>query len=76
MIELTIEDPDSCRVLFPAREHDTLDWGTLNKLTMNKDFQELLMRVKNDLQTKEIIKEKYDKIPRREELLKAIPKKD
>ena len=75
LIQLAIEDPDSSEVLIPARERESLDWDTLNKLTMNKDFQELVTRVKNDLQTKEIIREKYDKILPREELLRAIQKK-
>jgi hypothetical protein len=34
----------------------------LNKLTMNKDVQALVTRIKNDLQTKEFIEEKYDTV--------------
>jgi uncharacterized protein len=75
VIQLAVDDPDASEVLIPARGREALDWDALNKLTMNKDVQELLVRIKNDLQTKEIIKEKYDKILAREELLKSIRKK-
>lgn len=72
VIQLEIDDPDSSEVLIPARERAALDWDTLNKLAMNKDVQDLLTRIKNDLWTKEIIKEKYDKILQREDLIKSI----
>ncbi|MBI4325105.1 MAG: hypothetical protein HY674_07555 [Chloroflexi bacterium] len=75
VIELGLDDPDSSEVLFPAHERDALDWDTLNKLTMNKDVQELLTRIKNDLQTKEVIREKYDRVLSREELAKSIKRK-
>ena len=42
---------------------------------MNKDVQELLTRIKNDLQTKEIIREKYDRVLPRDDLLKSIKRK-
>ena len=72
IIELDIEDPDSSHVLVPARERDALDWDALNKVAMNKDMQDLLKRIRNDLQTKEIRKEGYDKIFSPEELLSSI----
>jgi hypothetical protein len=75
VIRLSIEDPDSSEILFPAKERETLDWDTINKLTFNKDFTELLIRIKNDLQTKEIIKEKYDEVFSKSELMKRIKKK-
>jgi len=62
VIELSLDDPDSSKVLYPGRERESIDWETLNKLTMNKDVQDLLIRIKNDLQTKEFIEEKYDKV--------------
>ena len=62
VIELAVDDPDSSKVLYPCRERDSIDWETLNKLTMNRDVQGLLTRVKNDLQTKEFIEEKYDPV--------------
>jgi hypothetical protein len=75
VIQLEIDDPDSSEVLIPARERAALDWDTLNKLAMNKDVQDLLTRIKNDLWTKEIIKEKYDKVLQREDLVKSIRRK-
>jgi len=63
VIELSLDDPDSSKVLYPGRERESIDWETLNKLTiMNKDVQELLIRIRNDLQTKEFIAERYDKV--------------
>jgi hypothetical protein len=34
----------------------------MNKLTMNSDFQEFLRRVRVDISSKEIRKEKYDRV--------------
>jgi hypothetical protein len=62
VIELSFENPDGSKCLYPARERDSIDWDALNKLTMNKDVQSLVTRIKNDLQTKEFIEEKYDKV--------------
>jgi hypothetical protein len=62
ILSLSLDDPDSSEILAPARER-AIDWDTLNKLTMNKDVAELLRRIKNDLQTKEVVREKYDSIP-------------
>jgi hypothetical protein len=72
IIELGIEDPDSSHVLVPARERDALDWDALDKVAMNKDIQDLLKRIRNDLQTKEIRQEEYDRIFAPEELLSSI----
>ena len=52
-----------------------MDWDTVNKLTMNKDLKELLVRVKNDLNNKEVIQEKPDKILTADELSILIKKK-
>jgi uncharacterized protein len=72
IIELDIEDPNSSHVLVPARERDALDWDALNKVAMNKDMQDLLKRIRNDLQTKEIRREEYDRIFLPEELFSSI----
>jgi hypothetical protein len=72
VIRLDIEDPDSSEILLPARLKDTLDWETINKLSMNRDFRDFLRRVRIDLSSKEIRKEKYDKIVDKESLVKAI----
>jgi hypothetical protein len=74
IMSLFLEDPDASKILAPARERETIDWDTVNKLTMNKDVAELLKRIKNDLQMKEIIREKYDPIRDSSELVKGIKK--
>ena len=43
---------------------------------MNKDVQELLTRIKNDLQTKEFIEEKYDKVLDATALSQLVKKKN
>jgi hypothetical protein len=75
VIELSLDDPDSSKVLYPGRERESIDWETLNKLTMNKDVQDLLIRIKNDLQTKEFIEEKYDKVLDVKGLTQLVKKK-
>jgi hypothetical protein len=76
IIQISLENPDSAKILYPAREREYLDWDTLNKLTMNKDVLELLTRIKNDLQTKEFIEEKYDKVLDVKELAQLVKKKN
>ena len=75
VIKLDIEDPLSAEIILPAKTRENLDWETINKLTLNKDFKEFLKRIKNDLQSNEIRKEKYDKIYEPEELVKRLKKK-
>lgn len=68
VIKLDISEPDSSAILYPARTKEYIDWETVNKLTMNKDFVEFLKRIRNDLATGEIRKEWYDKVLDREKL--------
>lgn len=69
IIKLNTEDPDSSEVLFPAKFKPELDWDTINKIaSINGDFKELIKRIKNDLVSKEIIKERYDKILKLDDL--------
>ena len=75
VIKLDINDPLSSEILLPARTRGVLDWETINKLTLNRDFKEFLKRIKNDLASNEIRKEKYDRIFESEELIKMINKK-
>ncbi len=75
VIKLDIEDPLSSEILLPARTRGNLDWETINKLTLNRDFKEFLKRIKNDLASNEIRKEEYDQIYEPEELVKMINKK-
>jgi len=62
VIELSIDDPDSSKILYPARQREYLDWDTINKLTLNSDISEFLERVRRDLTSKEIRKERYDSV--------------
>jgi uncharacterized protein len=69
IIKLKTNDPDSSDILFPAKGKSDLDWETLNKLCEeNPDFKEFILRVKNDLSSKEIRKEKYDHLYTAEEI--------
>jgi hypothetical protein len=72
VIHLNVHDPNSSETLFPAKTKDNLDWETVNKLTMNRDFKEFLKRIRIDLTSNEIRKEKYDKVYTDEDLVKLI----
>lgn len=74
VIKINIDDPDSSEVLLPSKYKEYLDWDAINKLTINSDFKEFLKRIKIDITSKEIRKEKYDKVLNREELLKLVRK--
>jgi len=70
IIKLDIKDPDSSEILFPAKEKDMIDIETINKIAqVNPNFREFLRRIKADLTSREIRKEKYDKIFDIEELI-------
>lgn len=75
VIKIDIDDPDSSEIVFPAKPRENLDWDAINKLTINPDFKEFLRRIKIDISSNEIRKERYDKIHSREELLKTIKRK-
>lgn len=63
VIVLDKEEPDASEIIYPALRKDNLDWDMINKLsTMNNDFKGFLKRIKNDVQSKEIRKEWYDKV--------------
>lgn len=72
VIELSLEDPHSTKILLPAKHRDTLDWETINKLTINNDFKEFLMRAKIDISSKKIHKKEYDPILEADELKKML----
>ena len=75
VIGLNVEDPDSSKVIFPAKPREYIDWETVNKLSkMNADFSDFLKRVKTDVMSREIRKELYDKVFSKEELLTLIKK--
>lgn len=75
IIKIDIEDPDSSEVLFPAKIKSELDWDTVNKLSMeNRDFKEFVKRIKIDISSKEVRKEKYDKVNDADKLKETIKK--
>jgi hypothetical protein len=75
LINLNVKDPDDCNILIPARQKDVLDIEMMNKLAqINSDFKEFITRIKIDLNSKEIRKEKFDKIYDDVEELKKIYK--
>jgi len=76
ILRLDLEAPDSSEVVFPAKERTQVDWDTVNKLaTMNKDVKQLLIRLRKDLNNKEVIKPEYDTVMSAEDLPKLIKKK-
>ncbi|MCG3119576.1 MAG: hypothetical protein ALAOOOJD_02006 [bacterium] len=75
VIRIDIDDPDSSEIVFPAKPRESLDWDTINKLMMNPDFKEFLRRIKIDISSNEIRKEKYDRISTRDELIKMIKRR-
>lgn len=72
VIRLNLSDPNSSETIYPPRTKEYLDWDTINKLTMNPDFRDFLKRVKRDISSKEIRREKYDKVLEADELVKLI----
>ncbi len=62
VIKLDLNDPHSSEILLPAKYRETLDWETINKLTMNNDFKEFLARVKIDISSKKIHKKEYNPV--------------
>ncbi|MBB5624113.1 hypothetical protein HDE69_005210 [Pedobacter cryoconitis] len=62
IINLNMDDPHSTQIIYPAKFREALDWETINKLTMNKDFKEFLTRVKIDILSKKIHKKEYDEV--------------
>ncbi len=72
VIRLDITNAELSEIMLPAHYKDNLDWDTINKLAMNKDFKEFLVRVQKDLKSNEVYKEQYDKILSKAELIKSI----
>ena len=73
VIKLNITVPDSSEIIYPARQRETIDIETMNRISqINPGFKEFMKRIKTDLNSKEIRKEKYDKIFDPEELIKKI----
>jgi len=71
LIVLDTSNPDDSQVLLEARQKDILDIEMMNKISqINSNFKKFLMRIKIDLNSKEIRKEKFDKIFEVDELIK------
>jgi len=62
VIKLNLEDLHSSEIIFPAKYRETLDWETINKLTMNTDFKEFISTVKIDITSKKIHKSEYNQV--------------
>lgn len=62
VIKLNLDDPHSSEIIFPSKYRETLDWETINKLTMNSDFKEFITTVKIDITSKKIHKKEYDQV--------------
>ncbi len=75
IIRLDVEDPNASEIFYPAKAKENLDWDTINKLAnMNQDFKGFLKRINIDFKSKEIRKEKYDRIPSESDLAKKLKK--
>lgn len=72
VIQLDTVDPDSTTTVIPAEVKDQLDWGTVNKLCMNRDFREFIKRVKVDIASREIRAEMYDRLESKDTLVKLF----
>ncbi|UTW62677.1 hypothetical protein KFE98_00545 [bacterium SCSIO 12741] len=73
VIELNLEKPKASQIKFPAIHKGNLDWLTMNKLvSMNSDFSNFVKRVRIDLNSNEIIKERYDKVLDERQLAKLL----
>jgi hypothetical protein len=72
VIHLNIENPHDSRIVFPAKFRETLDWETINKLTMNPDFHEFLIRVKIDVDSRKVHMSEYDPILQLDDIKKSV----
>ncbi len=72
VIRLNLSGPHSSETIYPPRTKEILDCDTVNKLTMNPDLRDFLKRVKTDISSKEIRREKYDEVLEADNLVKLI----
>ncbi len=76
VIHLDVNDPDSTKILLPARVKEVVDWDTVNKLCgINREFREFLRRIRIDMTSREVRKELYDQVIEKDELMKLLAKK-
>ncbi|MEK6325243.1 MAG: HTH domain-containing protein [Acidobacteriota bacterium] len=76
VIQIDVDDPDSTEIVFPAQEEDAVDWDTINKLTLNPDFRDLLKRIGTDIKSREIRREWYDQVLSKDELIKSLSQEE
>lgn len=62
VIKLDITDPDCSHIVLPAKQRETLDMQTIQKLTMNPDFKEFITTVKIDISSKRVHSKEYDEV--------------
>jgi hypothetical protein len=73
LIVLDINNPDDSEIILEARHKDILDIEMMNKISsINDNFKEFLTRIKIDLNSKEIRKEKFDKIFETDDIIKMF----
>ena len=54
-------------------EKDIVDWDTVNKLaSMNSDFKSFLHRIKIDISSREVRKERYDTVWEKQKLIALL----
>ena len=71
LILLDTNNPDDSEILLEASQKDILDIEMMNKICqINPHFKGFLARIKTDLNSKEIRKEKFDKIFEPDEIIK------
>jgi hypothetical protein len=71
LIQISLEDPSSNKIIFQARYKENIDIDSINILSkINNDFKEFLKDVKADFNSTRGIKGNYDKIIEVEELYK------
>jgi len=75
IIKINIKKPSISDILFPAKEKEYLDWDAIDKLAMNGDFREFLKRLRIDISSQEIRKERYDPVITEDDLIRLINKK-
>lgn len=69
IIRLDVFNPDDSEVVISAKQKETLDWETINKLcNVNPDFKGFIECVKDNAKTAKIQKILYDKIYDSEDL--------
>lgn len=75
IILLDVNNPDDSDFKIEVAAKEGIDVDTIDKLAINPDFKEFLVRVKKDVDSKEIRKELYDKVETRESLMQFFKNK-